>query len=288
MKQVRKTLLSLSISFLLAGAAIGADQVGQPSQRLQQEFAASNNLRAFAMSAMNRASEGGIYYASYVADICGRDFAAITRAGNAAVSKEIASKATVSASRLAMMADLPQRCSAFVAGEASELHGNLKARAQNGGDPLVAAQQELIAASKSGRPELLRSAVARLMQLDDSLLWSQHRLYDYVAQSDPEAKKVLGFFLNGKVYSEADGQKHLEAHTALELGFCKPNLPCALDEELRVVCAAGGDCASDRQEKAKQYLLDNGGTEQGWKNVQTLVSQIQTALARKNVSFFVR
>jgi hypothetical protein len=289
MKQVRNRLSSLCSALLfLAGPAIGADQGAQISQRLQQELGASNNLRAFAMSAMHRPNEGGVFYALYVANVCGRNFPAITKAGNAAIAKEIASKGTISSSHLGMMTDLPQRCSEFIPGEAAQLHSDLKMRAESSGDPLVAARQALIAASKSGRAELLRAAVARLMELDDPLLWTDRRLYDYVAQFDPEARRVSGIFLNGKVYRSADGHRHLEVSTALELGFCKRDLPCAPDDELRVVCAVGGDCARDRYEKAKQYLPANGGTEDGWKATMTLVNQIQAALAAGNVSFFVR
>ena len=154
--------------------------------------------------------------------------------------------------------------------------------------PLVAAEQNLIVAWRSGRPESMRAAVARLMQLDDPLLWTQHRLYHYVAQFDPEAKKSTGIFLNGKVYTQADRQTFLEVTTALELGFCDRNLPCALDDELKIVCAGGGDCADDRYKKAKNLVLANGGTEDNWKSVLVLVNQIEAALASRNVSFFVR
>ena len=268
--------------------AIGADQTAPPSRLLLQELSASKNLRAFAIRAMTRPSEGGIYYASYVVNLCGRDFGALAKAGNAAIVKEIASSGTVSATRLAMLADMPQRCSAFVAGEPQQMLMSLRARAQSSGDPLVAAEQNLIVAWRSGRPESMRAAVARLMQLDDPLLWTQHRLYHYVAQFDPEAKKSTGIFLNGKVYTQADRQTFLEVTTALELGFCDRNLPCALDDELKIVCAGGGDCADDRYKKAKNLVLANGGTEDNWKSVLVLVNQIEAALASRNVSFFVR
>jgi len=288
MRELGNLIFGLCSALLMASTAIGADQSAQPSQRLLRELAASNNLRAFAVSVMGRPSEGGIYYASYVANICGRDFGPIAKAGNAAIAKEIASNATVSTSRLTMMTELPQRCAAFVAGEPREMLSSLKARAQTSGDPLVAAEQNLIAAWKSGRPDSVRAAVVQLMQLDDPLLWTQHRLYNYVAQFDSEAKKATGIYLNGKVYTQADGQKLLEVSTALELGFCKRDLPCALDDELKIVCAGGGDCAHDRYEKAKNSVLANGGTEDNWKSVLTLVNQIQAALASRNVSFFVR
>jgi hypothetical protein len=288
MREFRNASLGLCSLVFLVGSAIGAGQAAAPSQRLLQELAGSNNLRAFAMSAMNRPAEGGIFYASYVADICGRDFASITKAGNAAVAKEIAANVTVSTSRLSMMSDLPQRCSAFVPGETTQMLNGLKSQAQSSSDPLVAAEKNLVAAWKSGRPDSMRAAVGRLMQLDDPLLWTRHRLYDYVAQSDPEAKRATGIFLNGKVYPANDGQRHLEVSIALDLGFCKRDLPCALDDELKMACASGGDCAQDRYEKARNYVLANGGTEANWKTVLTLVPQIQAALSAKNVSFFVR
>lgn len=67
----------------------------------------------------------------------------------------------------------------------------------------------------------------------------------------------------GRFYSEADGQKHLEAYTALELGFCKPNLPCALDDELRIVCAMVAIVPRIARKWATEYLLANGGREDG-------------------------
>lgn len=288
MRGFRNVLLGLCSFVFLVGSAIGAGQAAAPSQRLLQELAASNNLRAFAMSAMNRPAEGGVFYASYVANVCGRDFAVVTKAGNAAVAKEIASNGTVSTSRLSMISDLPQRCSAFIPGEAAQIVSVLKTRAQSSSDPLVTAEKNLLAAWKSGRPDSMRAAVGRLIELDDPLLWTQHRLYDYVAQFDPEAKSASGVFLNGKVYPANDGLRHLEVTIALDLGFCKRDLPCALDDELKMVCAIGEDCAQDRYEKARNYVLANRGTEATWKAVLTLVSQIRDALSTKNVSFFVR
>lgn len=288
MRISRNALWSLCSLLLLAGSAIAAAPAARPSQRLLQEMAASNDLRDFATSAMSRPGEGGIFYASYVANICGRDFEAIKAAGKAAIAKEVAPGASASTSRLALMADLPRRCSSFATGEASEMVRSLKDRAQTSGDPLVAAEQDLLAAWRSGRPELLRAAVGHLMQLDDPLLWTEHRLYSYVAQFDPEAKKATGLFLNGKVYTDADGLRYLEASTALELGFCKRGLPCGPDDVLQVVCASAGNCPQDRDAKAKDYLLANGGSEDNWKNVLALMTQIQAALASRNVAFFVR
>lgn len=288
MREFRNVSLGLCSLVFLVSSAIGAGQTPPPSQRLLQELASSNNLRAFAMSAMNRPAEGGIFYASYATDICGRDFAAVTKRGDAAIASEIASNATVSASRLKMMSDLPQRCSAFIPGETTQMLNDLKSRVRSSSDPLIAAEQNLIAAWKSGRSDSMRAAVGRLMQLDDPLLWTRHRLYDYVAQFDPEAKKATGIFLNGKVYPATDGLRYLEVSIALDLGFCKRDLPCALDDELKIVCASGGECAQDRYEKARHYVLANRGTEANWKAVLTLVPQIQEALSTKNVSFFVR
>jgi len=219
--------------------------------------------------------------------LCGRDYAAIVNKGNTVVSKQIQATGTIPSWQLASVGDLPRRCSGFISGEAEALVNELK-RLPITSDPLWAADQDLRAAARSGRRQLIRSAMARAMEIDDPLLWTSQRLWDVVAQSDAEARKALGFFLGGVVYSESDGLKHLEAYTALELGFCKPDLPCALDDELRIICAAGGACSPDRDAKAKSFYLANGGSEDGWKNVLALVGQVRAALANKNVAFFVR
>jgi hypothetical protein len=94
--------------------------------------------------------------------------------------------------------------------------------------------------------------------------------------------------LAGKVYAESDGLQHLEATTALELGFCKPGSLCAADDEVLLICAAGGDCARDRTEKAMAFYFANGGAEAGWKRTLELASQVRAAAATRNVGFFVR
>jgi hypothetical protein len=289
MNQLRMFLVGLwsALSFVGSTAA-PIHQAAPPSRNLQREFSTSSNLRAFALNAMNRPSEGGIFYALYAASICGRDFAAISRLGNARVAKEIASKATASSSRLTLVTNLGKRCSAFTVGEAGAMWRSLKARDRDSGDPLLAAEQQFIAAWKSRRPDMMRAAVARLMHLDDPLLWTEHRLNRYLAQFDPEANRTSGIFLLGKVYNHKDGLKTLEASIALDLGFCKKNLPCALDDELQVGCALGQDCAPDRDQNAKHYLFANGGTEENWRNVLALVSEVQVALGSRNVAIFVR
>jgi hypothetical protein len=286
MKKLNAFLVGICSALVTMTAVAG--RAAAPSHNLQQELAASTNLRAFALKAMARPAEGGLYYASYVANSCSRDFSQISRVGNAAVAKEIASKSTVSSSRLSMMSDLPQRCGSFVPGEAAEMQAGLKERASRGGDPLVTAEAELIAAWKSGSRDRMRAAVQRLIEIDDPLLWTQHRLNHYVSQFDSEPKRRSAIFLDGKVYTESDGKKAVEANIALDLGFCKVDLPCALDDELLAACAGGGECAADREQRAKQYLFSNGGTEENWKNVVRLVSQIRAALDSQNVSFFIR
>ncbi|MES3001295.1 MAG: hypothetical protein V4787_11445 [Pseudomonadota bacterium] len=260
---------------------------GASSQRLLREYATADNFRAFALQAKARPGEGGIFYANYVANLCGREYSVIAQRGNAAIAKHIDATGTIPSWQLAKIEYLPRRCSGFLAGEAHALVNELK-RVSVTSDPLLAAEKDLRTAARSGGRDQIRSAMARAMEIDDPLLWTSQRLWDVVAQSDTEAKKSLGFYLGGVVYSEKDGLKHLEAYTALELGFCKPDLPCALDDELSIICAIGGACAQDRDAKAKSLYLDNGGSEEGWKKVLTLVAQVRTALATRNVAFFVR
>jgi hypothetical protein len=99
---------------------------------------------------------------------------------------------------------------------------------------------------------------------------------------------VLGLYLDNKVHSADDVQSHHEAVAALELGFCKPGLPCALDDELLIVCAVGGDCARDRSDKARSMYMANGGSEDGWRRVLALVDRIQAAVRGADVGMFVR
>jgi hypothetical protein len=284
--------LLIAASFLVLSVTATAQShaphsTGAASRRLLQEYATTDNLRAFALQARTRPSEGGLFYANYIANICGRDYATIAQRGHAAVSKQIQATGTIPSWQLAKIADLSHRCSGFIAGEPEALFNELK-RAPVRSDPLFAAEQDLRAAARSGRRDQIQTAMARAMEIDDPFLWTSQRLWDVVAQSDAEAKKSLGFYVGGVVYSEKDGLKHLEAHTALELGFCKPDLPCALDDELRILCATGGACSQDRDAQAKTFYLDNGGSEEGWKNVLTLIGRVRTALANRNVAFFAR
>lgn len=289
--KIARTLLTYSLFVLSLHTSAQSQQFKmpreRPSQSLLTEYATSNNLRGFALQAITRPGEGGVFYAKHAANICGRDYAAVTRAGAAALDRQIRSAGTVPGYQLAMMEDLPRRCAGFVPGETSAFLADLK-RFPLAEDPLLAAEEDVRDAARSGRPEAIRAAVLRAMVLDDPLLWTENRLYDAVAQSDPEARKVFGFYLNGVVYSEKDGLQHLEASTALDLGFCKPDLPCGLDDELRIVCATGGECAPDREAKARAFLLANGGAPEGWQRVIALAEQVRSAIANRNVGFFVR
>jgi hypothetical protein len=272
------------IAFLVAPMMTAAQSV---SARLNQEYAAAADLRAFAMEAKARPSEGGVFYARYAVDICGRDFASIKWLGDAAVAKEIKSTGTVASYRLALGASIVNRCSAFVPGEASALYQELAAIPASY-DPLVAAEKETLAAVHPRSPDLIRAAVARLIAVDDPLLWTHHRLFALLAQSDPEARSESGVFFGGVVYTAEPDGKLLEANSALELAFCRPGTACAKLDDLRLMCAAGGACASDLEAWQKNFYMANGGTGDGWKLVLALTQQIRDALASKNVAFFVR
>lgn len=283
-----KTARALLLACTLLPAAAAAQPPARPSAQLLREFAAADDLRAFALSALQRPAEGGHFYARYVASECGRDYAAVARLGEATVQKEIARTGSVPAWRLELMQDLPRRCASFAPGETTSILAGLKTRSGDTSDPLLVAERDLIAAARSRHPEALRPAVRRLLQIDDPMLWTAHRLYDFAAQADPQARSRLGLFLDGKVISPADQQSHLEASTALDLGFCTPGLPCAADDLLRVVCAAGGDCAPDRERKARDLYLANGGSEAGWRRVTALADRIREARRSGTVSMFVR
>jgi hypothetical protein len=281
---IRVAAVCAVMTWLILPALAMAQSV---SARLNHEYAAADNLRAFAMQAKGRPSEGGVFYALYAADICGRDFNAIKRLGDAAMAKEIKASGTVASYRVALRDSLPSRCAAFVAGEADALVRELKV-APASYDPLLAAEQSLASAIQSQRPELIRPAVANVMAIDDSLLWTHHNLFALVAQSDPEARKVNGIYFGGVVYPPGPTTKNLEANSALELAFCRPGTACAQEDTLRLMCAAGGACAPDLETQQKNFYMANGGTEEGWKLVLAMTQQIRDALASKNVAFFVR
>jgi hypothetical protein len=272
------------IACLIAPMMATAQSISAP---LNQEYAAAADLRAFAMQAKTRPSEGGVFYARYAVDICGRDFAVIQRLGAAAMAKEIRATGTVASYRMTLGGSIVNRCAGFVPGEADALYRELAA-APASHDPLVAADKEMLAAFHSRNPGLIRAAVTGLIAIDDPLLWTHHGLFALVAQSDPEARKESGVFFGGVVYtSEPDG-KLLEANSALELAFCRPGTACAKDDDLRLMCAAGGACAPDLQTRQMNFYMANGGTEEGWKLVLSMTQQIRDALASKNVAFFVR
>jgi hypothetical protein len=277
--------ISVAASLLISVAALA--QIASPSVRLSQDYGAATDLRTFTMDAKSRVREGGVFYAKYVANLCSKDFNAIAERARTAVARQIQQTSTVESWRLTQVDALARRCAGFAPGEAQTLARELSGMPA-ASDPLANASNSLRAAAKTGRSDLIRAAMESAMAVDDSLLWTSDRLWDAVAQADPEARKRSGFYLGGKVYSESDGPQHLEAATALELGFCKPGSLCAADDEVLLICAAGGDCARDRTEKAKSFYFANGGTEEGWKRILALTAQVRAAIASRNVAFFVR
>jgi hypothetical protein len=280
----------------LAGIVFSACAFGQPqapafqqavSRQLHSDFATAGNLRAFAMQARTRPSEGGLFYARYVANICGRDFGVIGAYGQQAVAKTVRTTGTVPPYQVRLMNELARRCDGFVAGEVDAILAESSRREAE--DPLLSLVREIRNATKSGTPrEQLRAAVLKGLEVDDPLFWTENRLHNAVAQADPGARKVLGIYVGGTVYSDRDGIRHLEASTALDLGFCKPNLPCSFDDELLALCATGAACAEDREQQAKNYYLANGGSANAWPRVLAMARQVRAAIERRDVSYFVR
>jgi hypothetical protein len=280
---LRLAAMATAMACLIA-PAFGAPQ--SISARLNQEYANADNLRAFAIHAKARPSEGGVFYARYAVDNCGRDLVAIKRAADVARGKEIKATGTVASHRLALGDRFLHRCGAFTPGEASAMYQDLSA-IPGSYDPLLAADRDMLNAAFSRRPDLIRAAVAKLIEIDDPLLWTHHRLFELMAMADPEARRVTGICFGGVVYAP-DGGELKEAASALQLGFCRAGTACAKDDELLVVCAIGGACAPDLETKEKDLYMANDGTAEGWRRVLELTQQIRDALASKNVGFFVR
>lgn len=257
--------------------------------RLREQMSAAQDLRAFALSAKNRPGEGGYFYARYVANICGRDFTAIGALGAQAIAEKIRTTGTVSTEHLLNADDLPRRCAAFVADEATQIVQEMRSKEATGRDPLLAAERHAFDAFKSRDSQALRTAFEQLARINDPLLWTQHGLYNFIVSGDPEARKETGgFYFDGKVYTPAEESAYAETRLALDLGFCHENEPCELDFVSRIVCSSAGNCASDRYAFLKAQYLANGGDEAGWSRVLVLEKRVRAGVAAGAVSMFVR
>lgn len=131
------------------------------SRSLQADFARAGDWRAFALSSLQRAAEGGHFYARHVFELCSRNAGAMDDLGR-------------------------KHCAGFGAGEPQRRLAELQASLSASSDPLVQAERALLAARAnaqggSGHQGDSGAAVARMLALRDPLLISEHELRGRVA-----------------------------------------------------------------------------------------------------------
>lgn len=259
------------------------------SERLGEELREATDWRVFALSAQTRPKEGGYFYAMYAANLCGRGIKNISEAARLNVQKTVASKGTISLDQLAGASRVSTICASFVAGEAAELYASLREKGQDGLDPIINATQELSAALKLKDNTQIKLAFRALLNTGDPLALSENVTLARILSGDPEAKKVNGYWFDGKIYSSNDIMEFSGFQFALDLAQCGNGVPCQLDETMMLNCISGGDCTKDRHIYLRnQYVKEGSLSEAQFTQVLALEKRIKQALAGGEVGAFVR
>jgi len=183
---------------------------------------------------------------------------------------------------------LSTRCASFSEGESSQLFAEMRAREGSGLDPLINAERQLLRAWETGSRELMREAAATLLRLDDPLLLSEKELLARLMASAPASRGTGARWFDGKLYSIDTEPEFSELLYATQLGVCRDNSVCALDDLMLVTCAAGRECGADRRTFISNEYLNNGGSAAGLDRILELANRIRAAIAAGSVDAFLR
>lgn len=276
---------------LIAAEPTSHNSAKSPSAAMQVAFAKAADWRAFAISALQRPSEGGRYYAIYAADLCGRNMPLLKEIVDAQTAKGIATSSTVSAQRLAAVEKFFSRCAAFAPGETKEIKSKAMG-SMDGADPLVKARDGLLAAYKNKDVAQFRQSALSALQTADALLLSHEELLQRLLAFNSASPSLSGkdYWFDGEIYRQDDALRVSELLLAMKLGTCHEDSRCALDEEIAISCATGDDtsCQADRGAYLKGLYVSGGGNEQDFGNVIRLAGKVRNAIATANVDAFVR
>jgi hypothetical protein len=236
---------------------------------------------------MTRPQEGGYFYARHAVDFCSRNLAVLKIRGDASVQSEIARTGTLGLDRAREADRLFALCGSFAPDEAAAMAADVRTRIQDGRDPLAAAEAFANEAILHPDAAKLRAAAARLLELADPLLLSNLEMLRRIASADPEARAQQGVVFDGQVVPLADGLRHSKAMLALELGACRPDAPCALDDDLRFACVSGGKCPADREVFVRDTMQAFGATQADFEEVLSMAQRVRQAVADRRVPFFL-
>jgi len=268
-------------------AVTAAPQPARPSERMARAFFATRDWRAFAMEALKHPSEGGAFYAHYIAAQCSR---AVSATLVAEMPGHLAATATATGTLSAGQADEAGRvaglCAGFAAGEAATL---ADAAAALPGDPILAAVQDARSALRGSDRSAVRQSLQAVLDLGEPLALAEGAILARAMASDPEARVVHGAYFDGRVYPPDGSVEWSQFTLATELAQCSAGRVCALDESLAIYCMTGGTCARDRVEYLRQkWAVEGGLTPAQFEGVLTLADRMREALTEGRAGAFVR
>jgi hypothetical protein len=259
------------------------------SHELRKRLSAATDWRSFAFDAVNRPEEGGYFYATYVANLCGRDSAAIANEARTNADQVVRATGSISMERIEAVNKWSTLCASFTRAEVSDFLNALHARAADGRDPLLAARGEVSRLLRSTDRDALRNAVGALLATDDLLALAHENLIGRVMARSPEADRPGGAWFDGRLYAH-DTSEFSQLLMAIDLAMCDATAPCPLDDLMLISCTGSvGTCTNDRTEFIRGRYEDAGVDPSAeMPHVLDLTQRIRDAIARKDASAFVQ
>ncbi|AMO21720.1 hypothetical protein GCM10027034_01680 [Ramlibacter solisilvae] len=249
------------------------------SHALLAERAKAVDLRQFALDAMKRPAEGGLFHAFMAATHCSGDLAERKRKVDGAIRNAVQQRGTVDLAQLAAAERLARQCSSFDPDEAEELAWSIRSR-DDKQDPLWAAfnapprrkpREDLLTALEAGDPFWLQISI----HLDAAML--RHS----------RTHLTKGIWFDGKVYGP-DLESLRLLTIGQRLGQCGASASCPMDDVILQACAEGFFCAKDRQEFMRRSLGLTDLTESERAEALSIADRFSSALQRRDVNVFLK
>ena len=262
-----------------SAAAAPADAPGQVSGALLAAFAQAGDLHAFALDALQRPAEGGLFYARLAALRCNTwQRETIDMALRISLQRQ----QTLTTAQLQTADKVRASCQQFPATEIKRVV--VAVREQAGADPLLQAER-LLAESEKQDPPSRRAAAARLLALADPLFLSETGALFRLAR-DPESARKDGVWFDGRWIT--DEEEQLAAVMALSVGACQPGQPCSTDAMLVADCVYHGVCERDWATYLRAQTVAEGLPHDLAERSLVLTQRVQRAVREQDVAFFVR
>jgi hypothetical protein len=246
--------------------------------RLIDVYNAETDGRALTLKLWSRASEGGKYYASTIADFC----SGINKFVPEAVSGQVSLANVPPDRQLSVMnatAFIQRRCGQFTNAEYEIFSRRSLLNDKQQDDPLVKVVKAFNDGGFNRSPEAHFKSLTAVLDTQDPMVFSDIGI-NLSLQAGTDGPFI---YFDGKNYPMKDSPAIAAAYSLVPCGL---GLNCeSLDTSLALACASGAKCYNDRYQKI--FEEDAAGNKDTYDKILDFEAKIVAAIRNRDINKFI-